>query len=84
MSLFQNVNTCPLDRLAFRLILARRSPHDPEVYKRIPVEERQLIVEEPLLDEVTLCEECGRGDREDRLLLCDGCDRGYVSQVKVM
>lgn len=22
------------------------------------------------------CEACGRSDREDRLLLCDGCDLG--------
>ena len=25
----------------------------------------------------TVCEECGRGDREHLLLLCDSCDRGY-------
>lgn len=25
----------------------------------------------------THCEVCGRCDREDRLLLCDGCDLGY-------
>jgi len=72
----KNVNTCPLDRQVFRMILARRSPND-EVYERIPVEERQLIVEEPHVEENTFCEECGLGDREDRLLLCDGCDRGY-------
>ena len=26
---------------------------------------------------MTYCEICGRCDREDRLLLCDGCDFGY-------
>ncbi|KAG1663201.1 PHD and RING finger domain-containing protein 1 [Nymphon striatum] len=26
---------------------------------------------------LTVCEVCGQGDREDQLLLCDGCDRGY-------
>lgn len=26
---------------------------------------------------MTNCEVCGRSDREDRMLLCDGCDRGY-------
>jgi hypothetical protein len=24
-----------------------------------------------------LCEECGRGDGEQEMLLCDGCDRGF-------
>ena len=28
-------------------------------------------------DDLTYCEICGRCDREDRLLLCDGCDFGY-------
>ncbi len=28
-------------------------------------------------EEPTFCEVCGRRDREDRLLLCDGCDAGY-------
>ena len=28
-------------------------------------------------EDVTYCEICGRCDREDRLLLCDGCDFGY-------
>lgn len=27
-------------------------------------------------DDPTFCEVCGRSDREDRLLLCDGCDAG--------
>lgn len=29
--------------------------------------------------EQTNCEVCGGSDREDRLLLCDGCDAGSVS-----
>ena len=29
-----------------------------------------------VLDEVK-CEVCGRGDREDEVLLCDGCDNGF-------
>lgn len=28
-------------------------------------------------DDLTFCEVCGRCDREDRLMLCDGCDFGY-------
>ncbi len=26
----------------------------------------------------TYCEVCGQADREDRMLLCDGCDLGSV------
>ena len=29
------------------------------------------------VDDVTNCEVCGRHDREDRMLLCDGCDKGF-------
>lgn len=29
-------------------------------------------------EDPTYCEVCGRSDREDRLLLCDGCDLGLV------
>ena len=28
-------------------------------------------------EEKTACVACGRVDGEDRMLLCDGCDRGY-------
>ncbi|OTF70791.1 hypothetical protein BLA29_007658, partial [Euroglyphus maynei] len=34
-------------------------------------------------DDVTYCEICGRCDREDRLLLCDGCDFGYHCECLV-
>jgi len=40
-----------------------------------PVKEGQ----EEIIDldlEQTSCEVCGGSDREDRLLLCDGCDSG--------
>lgn len=31
----------------------------------------------PLQIDLYLCLVCGRGDEEDRLLLCDGCDDSY-------
>ncbi len=34
-------------------------------------------MEEDAADDLTYCEQCGRADREDRLLLCDACDLGY-------
>jgi hypothetical protein len=27
--------------------------------------------------DLTVCEKCGRGDSEQEMLLCDGCDRGF-------
>ena len=46
---------------------------------QIPVQDRQLQVEDEVVEDVTRCEVCSRGDREDRLLLCDGCDLGYAA-----
>uniref|UniRef100_A0A8C6V258 [histone H3]-trimethyl-L-lysine(4) demethylase n=1 Tax=Neogobius melanostomus TaxID=47308 RepID=A0A8C6V258_9GOBI len=36
-----------------------------------------LITTEPFSIDLYLCLVCGRGDEEDRLLLCDGCDDSY-------
>ncbi|XP_063218187.1 PHD and RING finger domain-containing protein 1-like isoform X2 [Bacillus rossius redtenbacheri] len=73
----KNVNTCPVDRQMFTLILVRRRLGG-KVVRQIPVEERRLQVDLDEPDEdPTYCEICGRNDREDRLLLCDGCDLGY-------
>lgn len=38
------------------------------------VEERSLPV---LVEDTIFCLVCGEFDREDRMLLCDGCDRGF-------
>ncbi|XP_022105700.1 protein SCAF11-like isoform X2 [Acanthaster planci] len=70
----RNINTCPVDRSLFRSILVRHSLHG-EVVRRIEVDEKKP--EEQDEDDATYCEVCGRCDREDRLLLCDGCDAGY-------
>lgn len=29
------------------------------------------------MDDLTFCEVCHQSNREDRMLLCDGCDCGY-------
>ncbi|ELK32075.1 PHD and RING finger domain-containing protein 1 [Myotis davidii] len=44
-------------------------------WSKVPVENTRAGEEE---DDPTFCEVCGRSDREDRLLLCDGCDAGWV------
>jgi len=55
-----------------------RSPQFMAIFnEQISVELRQQQQEEEEQEEEeTACEVCGRSDREDRLLLCDGCDLG--------
>ena len=43
--------------------------------KVITVEEL-LAVEDENIDEL-VCQVCGSGEREDKILLCDDCDYGY-------
>jgi len=44
---------------------------------QIPVEVSRVRTEEfEVLDDTTTCEVCGATDNEDRLLLCDSCNRG--------
>ncbi|KAK3103004.1 hypothetical protein FSP39_015697 [Pinctada imbricata] len=71
----KNVNTCPIDRSLFHLIFARHAGEE-KIFKKITVEDKNMIAAEEE-EEETFCEVCGRSDREDRLLLCDGCDMGY-------
>ncbi|XP_077177484.1 PHD and RING finger domain-containing protein 1 isoform X1 [Paroedura picta] len=71
----KNANSCPVDRILFKSICIRVRLGG-EVLKKIPVENTKSQKEEEEQDP-TFCEVCGRSDREDRLLLCDGCDAGY-------
>nr|CAB3265881.1 protein SCAF11 [Phallusia mammillata] len=68
----KNVNSCPVDRIDFEKI---------HVYEHIGgLLIREMAVEGKVCntEEITTsCEVCGQGDREDTLLLCDGCDMGY-------
>lgn len=60
----------------FRQIFARKTP-DGEITNTIPCEDKEAKeVEDVPEEDQTFCEVCGRCDREDRLLLCDGCDNG--------
>ncbi|XP_052270447.1 protein SCAF11-like [Dreissena polymorpha] len=73
----KNVNVCPLDRQVFKLIFCKHDVDDI-IYKKLPVEDRHKSEgEEDEDEEATYCEVCGQCDREDRMLLCDGCDAGY-------
>ncbi|XP_077424808.1 uncharacterized protein phrf1 [Vanacampus margaritifer] len=75
----KNANSCPVDRITFNSIYLRNS-YGGKVQKMITVQKpvRKDDVETVDLDlEQTNCEVCQGSDREDRLLLCDGCDAGY-------
>ncbi|KAK6183923.1 hypothetical protein SNE40_006491 [Patella caerulea] len=72
----KNVNTCPVDRQVYHLIIVKK-PGEDKVHSRIPVEDSNTLKEEDEEEDETVCEVCGRSDHEDRLLLCDGCDLGY-------
>uniref|UniRef100_A0A8C8RZD6 PHD and ring finger domains 1 n=1 Tax=Pelusios castaneus TaxID=367368 RepID=A0A8C8RZD6_9SAUR len=72
----KNANSCPVDRILFKYICIRVR-FGGEILKKIPVENTKAQDGESGEDDPTFCEVCGRSDREDRLLLCDGCDAGY-------
>ncbi|KAH9409766.1 PHD and RING finger domain-containing protein 1 [Tyrophagus putrescentiae] len=73
----KQVNTCPVDRKSFSFIIVKRDVNG-EVVMKVPVATTPVLETfEAFDDDLTYCEICGRCDREDRLLLCDGCDFGY-------
>ncbi|KAM7396487.1 hypothetical protein PAMP_019523 [Pampus punctatissimus] len=75
----KNANSCPVDRIAFNSIYLRKC-YGGKVRKMITVQKPMKEGQEETVDfdlEQTNCEVCGGSDREDRLLLCDGCDSGY-------
>ncbi|NWS05595.1 PHRF1 protein, partial [Motacilla alba] len=71
----KNANSCPVDRILFNYI-SIRARFGGKILKKIPVENTKTQGTDGE-DDPTFCEVCGRSDREDRLLLCDGCDAGY-------
>ncbi|CAG5958244.1 unnamed protein product [Menidia menidia] len=75
----KNANSCPVDRIAFSSIYLRKC-YGGKVKKIVTVQKPAKASQEETVDldlEQTNCEVCGGSDREDRLLLCDGCDAGY-------
>ncbi|RVE72195.1 hypothetical protein OJAV_G00059300 [Oryzias javanicus] len=75
----KNANSCPVDRTTFNSIYIRQC-YGGKVKKMVTVQKPAQKNQEDAVDldlEQTNCEVCGGSDREDRLLLCDGCDAGY-------
>ncbi|XP_014483609.1 PREDICTED: uncharacterized protein LOC106749063 [Dinoponera quadriceps] len=71
----KNINTCPVDRQVFTIINVKNHLGG-KVIKHIPIEVVPRL-EDQVQDDPTFCEVCHLSDREDRMLLCDGCDCGY-------
>lgn len=76
----KSLNTCPLDRKKFNLILVRPNYNQQDVEETLEVAEPSSDpyqdLQEDLID-FTCCEICGQSNNEDRLLLCDGCDLAF-------
>lgn len=75
----KNANSCPIDRNNFKVIYLRTC-FGGKVQKVITAQKPAKACQQETVDmdlEETSCEVCGASDREDRLLLCDGCDAGY-------
>lgn len=68
--------------------LERADPRLIDKFAKEPSESRRQSHERrpaptPVDDAPTACVACGRVDGEDRMLLCDGCDRGYHTHCLV-
>ncbi|RXG58319.1 PHD and RING finger domain-containing protein 1 [Armadillidium vulgare] len=72
----KNNPTCPQDRRPFKRILVRENICG-EIVSTLDAEKSNVEEEEQEQADLTYCEVCGSSDREDCLLLCDGCDLGF-------
>lgn len=74
----KNVQTCPVDRKPFNIIRVRANLESRECVREIQVQPDSTEPNTHL--DITHCEICNLSDREDTMLLCDGCDQGYHMQ----
>lgn len=71
-----NVQTCPIDRMPFTIIRIKEKYGGAFVRERC-VQRLTVVAEVGSSMEYTNCEVCHRSNREDIMLLCDGCDGGF-------
>lgn len=72
------VQTCPIDRAEFKEIRVYGSLECDHLLRTVAVKEKIALNEFVNGEEVTACEICENTDREDCMLLCDGCDKGLL------
>ncbi|KFM80629.1 PHD and RING finger domain-containing protein 1, partial [Stegodyphus mimosarum] len=80
----KNVNTCPIDRLKFNLILIRHHKEE-KIIRRIYINNPELpwfteFESESPQTLITYCEICGEYDSEETLLLCHECQKCYHTE----
>ena len=70
--------SCPIDRIQFSLIHVRVGGAEGEEgrVEKVAVRRQEAEQQEEEQEPEIQCEVCSRGDRENLLLLCDGCDLG--------
>lgn len=71
----KNVQTCPIDRKLFTSIRIRSRYENGSFLRETAVEAKKSEAESEF--DYTNCEVCNSADREETMLLCDGCDKGY-------
>ncbi|KAK4882675.1 hypothetical protein RN001_005994 [Aquatica leii] len=75
----KSVNTCPVDRRKFNLIIVR-SHYNGKYLRSVDIQDPSTNAFADTFEQqidFTPCEVCGFSLNEDRLLLCDGCDLAY-------
>lgn len=75
------VQTCPIDRIAFESIRVYGDVECTNLRRTVAVQDKVELKELLNVEEFTPCEVCSRIDREDCMLLCDGCDKGSSFDV---
>lgn len=76
----RNVSTCPIDRLEFKTIVCTENFDNGRVTREIQVETGKNSlndIEITTAADLTHCDVCRRSDREETMLLCDGCNHGF-------
>lgn len=82
----KNVSTCPIDRKEFLKIICLKDYDTNTVTREISVEvtkKDEEIVIDANENDLTYCRICNRADREESMLLCDGCNQGYHMECLV-
>lgn len=70
--------TCPIDRREFKEIRVFGDLECEHLLRTVAAEEKAELKELIVVEEFTHCEVCNRTDHEERMLLCDGCDKGKL------
>ncbi|CAO1391967.1 unnamed protein product [Diamesa serratosioi] len=75
------MQTCPIDRKEYNEInvFAGSDQECAKILRTVQVSKEKINLDEYIENdsEVTSCEICSQINREDSMLLCDGCDKGF-------